>query len=273
MDKKRLIAGLLAVESLIFASCNQNGNIELDDNPTVSETETILDPEPEEELTIIEVPKEEVDLASMTPEENANYSTIAELTLPKKVEGYKYPYAYVTNDTTAFIRLEADDIEVHKYQKVLVLESDEEYNTSYVELEDGRIGLMYNGDLEIMPGDYVEVDLGDQMLYLYKDNELIFTTPVITGKPATPTPEEYEYIRYKKTKTHLSGPTWYSYVEYWMPFDASQRGLHDASWQKHGFESDTYKTYGSHGCVNIPPENAKTIYDNVEKGTKVLIHK
>lgn len=36
---------------------------------------------------------------------------------------------------------------------------------------------------------------------------------------------------------------------------------------------DIYLGNGSHGCVNLPNEAAETIYDNVEAGTKVLVHR
>lgn len=38
-------------------------------------------------------------------------------------------------------------------------------------------------------------------------------------------------------------------------------------------EGDIYLGNGSHGCVNLPNEAAETIYDNVEAGTKVLVHR
>ena len=59
-------------------------------------------------------------------------------------------------------------------------------------------------------------------------------------------------------------------VTYWMPFVYGQ-GLHDASWQT-SFGGDTYKTKGSHGCINLPPDQAKIIYETIDKGYPILLY-
>ena len=225
MNKKRIIAALIALESLVFCTSNVKASKDIKD------------------------------------------------TAERVEESYTFEFAYIKNKTSIFAQDLNEEIVIDKYQKVLVVDHAPTNVVSLVETENGNIGYVYNKDLVFMPKDYVEVDLGDQTLYLYKDNQLFFTTPVITGKPSTPTPEEYGEIRYKKTNTYLRGATWCSYVNRWMPFDENQRGLHDASWQTHGFGGDVYKTYGSHGCVNISPECIDDVYNNVEAGTKVLIHK
>ena len=49
-----------------------------------------------------------------------------------------------------------------------------------------------------------------------------------------------------------------------MPFVYGQ-GLHDASWQS-SFGGNRYKTgAGSHGCVNLPTDQAALIYNTIEK--------
>ena len=56
-----------------------------------------------------------------------------------------------------------------------------------------------------------------------------------------------------------------------MPFDGGI-GLHDASWRRK-FGGNIYLKDGSHGCVNMPSDKASDLYENVEVGTKVLVHK
>ena len=53
-----------------------------------------------------------------------------------------------------------------------------------------------------------------------------------------------------------------------MPFVYGQ-GLHDASWQT-SFGGDTYKTKGSHGCINLPPKVAAQVYENAYKGIPII---
>ena len=59
-------------------------------------------------------------------------------------------------------------------------------------------------------------------------------------------------------------------VQYWMPFVYGQ-GLHDASWQS-SFGGDAYKTRGSHGCVNLPPDEASIIYNTIEGGYPIILY-
>ena len=56
-----------------------------------------------------------------------------------------------------------------------------------------------------------------------------------------------------------------------MPFHDGQ-GLHDA-WWRNAFGGTIYQTNGSHGCVNLPPAAAKTIYDNMEERMAVILYK
>lgn len=47
--------------------------------------------------------------------------------------------------------------------------------------------------------------------------------------------------------------------------------MHDASWRS-SFGGTIYKTNGSHGCINLPPAVAKTIYENISQGDPVLCY-
>ena len=59
-------------------------------------------------------------------------------------------------------------------------------------------------------------------------------------------------------------------VEYWIAFNGSQ-GLHDAIWRG-DFGKDYYKTWGSNGCVNLPLDAAKRIYEAVDIYTPVIVY-
>ena len=135
----------------------------------------------------------------------------------------------------------------------------------------------------------VIVDISDQTARLYNGNKVIVDTPVVTGKNSTPTDIGYFDIDWKERNCYLRGPGYSSYVNYWMPYNGDE-GLHDAEYHtdydengnaimNHGwrdyseFGGNTYENNGSHGCVNLPNESAKKIYNNVEVGTKVLVKK
>ena len=61
-----------------------------------------------------------------------------------------------------------------------------------------------------------------------------------------------------------------SHVDYWMPFNGGI-GFHDASWRSK-FGGTIYQYSGSHGCINLPVDKAKLLYEKVYKGMPVLCH-
>ncbi|MBR0446566.1 MAG: L,D-transpeptidase family protein [Oscillospiraceae bacterium] len=121
-------------------------------------------------------------------------------------------------------------------------------------------------------GNYIEIDLNNQCLWLYKDGNLITSTPVTSGtvRYGYFTPTGVYSIQKKSTCVTLTGPTWASYVTYWMPFSGPY-GLHDATWRTN-FGGSTYLNDGSHGCVNLPFAQAEIIFNNISVGTKVIIY-
>ena len=128
-------------------------------------------------------------------------------------------------------------------------------------------GLQRNGT-DDLAGSYIEVSLDAQHLWLYKDGGLVTETDIVSGAP---TEERHTYtgawpIAYKASPFTLTSDA-YGYdtkVKYWMPFVYGQ-GLHDAPWQS-AFGGNRYKTgNGSHGCINLPEEEAAIIYENIDK--------
>ncbi len=131
-------------------------------------------------------------------------------------------------------------------------------------------GVNYGGN-EI--GDsYVEVDLDNQHVYVYKKGELITEADCVSGKVSSGdfTPDGTFQITYKEENATLRGQGYNSKVKYWMPFNGNI-GLHDASWRKE-FGGDLYLRGGSHGCVNLPPDKASAIFENVEEGEAVVVY-
>ena len=130
----------------------------------------------------------------------------------------------------------------------------------------------YNSDL----GDsYVEIDLGNQHVWLYIDGEEAVSTDCVSGlasDPSRKTPEGTYTLYYKESPSVLKGENneYEAKVTYWMPFNGGI-GLHDASWRSI-FGGNIYQTDGSHGCVNLPPAAAKEIYDRVYDGIPIICY-
>ena len=144
-----------------------------------------------------------------------------------------------------------------------------EIDNAYLVNCKGNYGFISKSNVSSLDNTYVIIDISTQTLRLYVDNELVLETFVVTGKDSTPT--YCGFFRIREKSEHVHWPEFNVTVDYWMPFNRGE-GMHDASWRKM-FGSDLYKKDGSHGCVNIPVIYIKTIYDNVEVGTPVLVKK
>ena len=127
-----------------------------------------------------------------------------------------------------------------------------------------------NGDKDYF--NYVEIDLTNQHLYMYKDNELVGDWDIVSGNPnkGNNTPGGTYSLTYKDYEAVLRGPGYASPVTYWMPFNGGI-GMHDATWQSK-FGGTRYKTHGSHGCINMPLSGAKTVFENIDNSFAIICY-
>ncbi|MBR0373011.1 MAG: L,D-transpeptidase [Mogibacterium sp.] len=139
----------------------------------------------------------------------------------------------------------------------------------------GDPGIIYaaNPDAATLP-DHVEVSITSQKLYTVQNGKVTHTIDVITGRPGWETDPGIFNVYYKQRDVMLYGTEddyYESHVEYWMPFNGGA-GMHDATWHS-VFGGDLYLTQsGSHGCVGMSLEDAKTVYEIVDAGYLVVIY-
>lgn len=119
---------------------------------------------------------------------------------------------------------------------------------------------------------YVEINLTAQHLYYYVNGSLLMEADFVSGNESRgwSTPGGAYPLTYKQRNATLKGEGYATPVSYWMPFNGGI-GMHDAKWRS-SFGGAIYKTGGSHGCVNLPPAAAKTIYENISAGVPVLCY-
>lgn len=138
------------------------------------------------------------------------------------------------------------------------------------------VGTGYNGSMDDIGLSYIEVDILNQSMFVYLDGELVLSTPVVTGQIGTNTVPGAYSIWNKETPSELVGynpRTQMDYVQpvqYWMGFDDTGQGIHDANWQSY-FGGDTYLTNGSLGCVNTPPDVMPLVFEYAYMGMPVLV--
>ena len=128
---------------------------------------------------------------------------------------------------------------------------------------------------------YVEVDLTTQHMWYIVDGSVAMEADVVTGLP---TPERetpagvYSILEMKRNKTLVGEtdpatgkPIYETPVDYWMRVTWSGVGFHDANWQA-AFGGSRYQTHGSHGCINMRPDQAAALYSMLSVGTPVVMH-
>lgn len=117
------------------------------------------------------------------------------------------------------------------------------------------------------------VDRSSQMLYAYEGEELFMKQAVSTGIELTPTPRG-SFAVYRKTPTrYMQGPIpGISTKQYDLPgvpwnlyFTKEGAVIHGAYW--HNAFGKPY----SNGCVNLPFEKAKELYQWADIGTAVYV--
>lgn len=118
---------------------------------------------------------------------------------------------------------------------------------------------------------YIEIDMTCQKLYFYINGECVVETDIVTGnvKRGMSTPAGVYYVYAKQRGRTLRGADYATYVNYWMPVNGNI-GIHDATWRS-AFGGDIYLTNGSHGCINVPKDKTKEIYEQVEIGIPVVM--
>lgn len=165
----------------------------------------------------------------------------------------------------------------------------EEDKENYLVQTNDYIGYVKKTSLEELAGTIAVVDISDQEFKFYLDNKIVIETPVVTGNPnkkgcATDV-GLFEIYKFKEND-YLRGPGYESYVDVMMFYNQGE-GFHDAErhycdngeqdnhgWRdEYQFGGDTYLVNGSHGCVNMPNDEAVMLYRYVEEGTPVLVKK
>ncbi|WP_455258410.1 L,D-transpeptidase family protein [Peptoniphilus asaccharolyticus] len=131
----------------------------------------------------------------------------------------------------------------------------------------------YRRETNDVGNSYIEIDLGRQHMWMYKDGQKVLETPIVSGNPnlGNATPTGTQKVWAKETNRMLKGATWESHVNYWMPFDWTGCGLHDSTWRS-TYGGSIYKYNGSHGCVNTPPSIMPTLYSNAFYNMPVVVY-
>lgn len=172
------------------------------------------------------------------------------------------------DDKYGFLKKNKDNLK--KFDRVKILKK---VNSKYL-IKSNSLKYFVNKDnISVLPEKYIDIDISSQKLVLFNKNNKKLNTSIVSGSKInnTETPIGFYSIYSKEVNKTLKGDNYSSFVNRWMPFYEGY-GIHDATW-RNKFGDKIYKTNGSHGCVNLPLEEASNLYDKVDVGTKVLIHR
>jgi lipoprotein-anchoring transpeptidase ErfK/SrfK len=113
---------------------------------------------------------------------------------------------------------------------------------------------------------WIDVDLSEQLLTAYERQTPVRAVLVSTGLPATPTPTGQYRIWVKFRYDDMEGPGYYLEDVPFVMYFHKGYGLHGATW---------HANFGhpmSHGCVNLPVEEAEWLFNWAGVGTLVNVH-
>jgi len=272
LKNKLLLLSLVSTLGATSIGCSSNSF----DNDEVESVLETTEEKIEESITVI--PDTTLEIEEKLPDSKEEVMNIID-------NGFIESIYYVKNDTTLTIPSFLTESKVEEQVTLPKLECLEVYDilddTCLIKTNE-YIGFTTLENLEELTGTFVVVDISSQEVKLYCNNEVILTTPVVTGKPSTPSDKGLFEIYDISHSRYLVGPNYKSYVDIMMKYNGGE-GLHDAQYHthedgfKHGwrdaseFGGDTYLKHGSHGCINMIHDDVMTVSDYVDIGTKVLV--
>lgn len=116
------------------------------------------------------------------------------------------------------------------------------------------------------------VDISEQKLYAYEHDMLFMELSISTGREISPTPKGTFTIFRKTPSRFMQGPLPGQTDVYDLPgvpwnlyFTHEGAVIHGTYWHR------SFGKQYSHGCVNLPPKEARDLYYWADLGTKVTV--
>jgi LysM repeat protein len=114
-------------------------------------------------------------------------------------------------------------------------------------------------------GRSILVSISSQRIYAYENGELVHSHIVSTGLPDTPTVLGDYSVYVKYTADDMSGPDYFLPQVPWTMYFFQGYAIHGTYW---------HSSFGrpmSHGCVNLPVDEAQWFFDFASVGTPVRV--
>lgn len=162
------------------------------------------------------------------------------------------------------------DGEVHYPERV---KSDWYVAGDYVHLFLGANSNKIANKIDRLSTKRIIVDLANNVLYAYEGDALFMQQPISPGLDATPTSPGTFWVMRRALESYMQGPIPGGSSQYYdlpgVPWDLyftrDGAAIHGTYWHNH------FGQPWSHGCVNLPPDQAKILYAWADLGTPVIV--
>ncbi|GLV58142.1 hypothetical protein KDH_49760 [Dictyobacter sp. S3.2.2.5] len=144
---------------------------------------------------------------------------------------------------------------------------------------------------QLMQGQVIVISLCKQSLRLYQDGQLVRSFLVTTGRPERPSPPGVWTVLNRLSPTIFkssdppTSPLWYpkTVIQHAILFHDGGYFIHDSWWRANYGPDTEFPHYddsgdehssgnGSHGCVNLPPDEAAWLYYNTGWNTSIVVY-
>ena len=110
---------------------------------------------------------------------------------------------------------------------------------------------------------WIDVDLGEQVVVAYRDAQPVFATLTSSGRPPNRTPRGNYPVWGKAAAITMKSQAYDDHPYYvnrvpWVMFFQAHNALHGAYWH------DCFGMVKSHGCANLSPTDARILFDWLE---------
>lgn len=187
-------------------------------------------------------------------------------------------YCYVTRDQqmNANLNQNGENYNIDDYELLWIYYNLGEY--SYIQkAETLEYGYIKTSELNYLAGDFIYIDLDKQQISCLDDNDGGRYTSkewgTRSGRDSSPSHEGAFDIDWKAKDWEF---TTYrgSYANYWIAYNEYGEGVHDLIGDdEQNYGNESYHQFGSHGCVRVPVEASKYIFENYPIGSMVLVQK
>lgn len=246
----------------------------IDTNPVLAVNNKNYSPIPEEEITFIKVNIENGGPNIAINEDNLKkyISGLAGKTLVASTPDVYFDTGELSSKGTSGKKIN-EDRAFAQLETAYLSNSNSPIKLATIEIPSSKKIVNRGYTPGLYAGKYIEVDLSNQQLFQMEGSQLVATHRVSTGKWSMPTPIGTFSINSKTPRAYSS--TYDLYMPYWMAFIGSKYGLHElpewANGKKEG--QDHLGKPVSHGCIRLGVGDAAAVYDWIEIGTPVVIHK